>query len=149
MSDRADVVGAGSVIDVTTSDGERVLGLVVLTDPARNLALVHVPRAGPPMPFAGAEAPGSGRTVQVIELGSDGRPRVASAVLGDAAAGLEPARRLDLATGSEVPAAGAPVIRDDRAVGLVADAIGGSSRIVIRIDGLADLLASESLAALR
>jgi hypothetical protein len=145
----ADVVGTGPVNDVTTNDGESMLGLVVLTDPARNLALVHVPRAGRPTRFAGGEAPGRGRTVQVIELGSDGRPRVASAVLGDAAAGLELARRLELETGGEAPAAGAPVFLDDRAVGLVADAIGGPSRYAIPIDGLAELLASQSPAALR
>jgi hypothetical protein len=145
----ADVVGTGPVIDVTTNAGESMLGLVVLTDPARNLALVHVPRAGQPTPFAGGEAPGPGRTVQVIELGSDGRPRVASAVLGDAAAGLEPARRLELETGGGAPAAGAPVFLGDRAVGLVAEAFGGPSRNAIPIDGLAELLASESLAALR
>ena len=43
----ADLVGTASMVDVTTSDGEKVLGLVVYTDPVRNLAVVHVPRSGP------------------------------------------------------------------------------------------------------
>jgi hypothetical protein len=71
----ADVVGTASVIDVTTSDGEAVLGLVVLTDPIRNLAVVHVPRAGQPMPVAEA-AMGPSRRVQVIDLARDGRARI-------------------------------------------------------------------------
>ncbi|MGH6900440.1 MAG: hypothetical protein ACREJ5_28480, partial [Geminicoccaceae bacterium] len=64
----ADVVGAASVVDVTTGEGEEVLGLVVLTDPLRNLAVVHVPRAGPATALADEPALGPGRTVQVVEL---------------------------------------------------------------------------------
>jgi hypothetical protein len=43
----ADLAGAASVIDVIASDGEKMLGLVVHTDPARNLAVVHVAAAPP------------------------------------------------------------------------------------------------------
>jgi hypothetical protein len=47
----AGLVGTASMVDVTTSDGEKVLGLVVYTDPTRDLAVVHVPRSGrPPSP---------------------------------------------------------------------------------------------------
>lgn len=80
----ADVVGTASVLDVTTSGGEEVLGLVVLRDPSRNLAVVHVPRAGPAAPFAAVPAFGPGERMQVIELTADGRARTIPAALGAA-----------------------------------------------------------------
>ena len=69
----ADVVGTGSVIDVKASDGSVMLGLVALVDPTSNLAVVHVPRAGPPLPFAATVADAAGPGAEVIELGGDGR----------------------------------------------------------------------------
>jgi hypothetical protein len=149
-----DVVGTASVVDVTTSDGEQVLGLVVLTDPIRNLALVHVPRAGQPAPLADAPALGPGQAVQVIELASDGRARVVPAVLqaslpGAASGGAGLGAHLELADGAGRAATGAPVFRDDGAIGLIADQSGGPGRNVVRAQELEDLLESESLAALR
>ena len=43
---------------------------------------------------------------------------------------------------------GAPVFVNDRAVGLVADQDGGSRRSLMPVDDLAEMLASEPLAAL-
>jgi len=146
----ADVVGAASVLDVTTSGGEEVLGLVVLRDPIRNLAVVHVPRAGPITPFADVPALGAGRTVQVVELAGDGRARVIPAGLGtpplaDAGTG---AAHLELQAGGERTVAGAPVFAGEGAIGLVAPSSGGAGSI-IGIAEVAELLQSEALAALR
>jgi Trypsin-like peptidase domain len=41
------LVGATSVVDVTTADGATVPALVAAVDPARDLALLQVPRPGP------------------------------------------------------------------------------------------------------
>jgi S1-C subfamily serine protease len=147
----ADVVGAASVLDVTTSGGEEVLGLVVLRDPIRNLAVVHVPRAGPVTPFADVPALGPGRTVQVVELAADGRARMIPAGLGSpplSDAGMR-AAQLELEAAGARPVAGAPVFSDDGAVGLVARSSGGSTGSVIGIAEVAELLESEALAALR
>ena len=42
------LVGATSVVDVTTADGATVPALVAAVDPAQDLALLQVPRPGPP-----------------------------------------------------------------------------------------------------
>jgi hypothetical protein len=138
----ADVIGSASVVDVTTSDGKEVLGLVVLADPTRNLAAVYVPRAGPVAPFADARA--LGRMLEVVELAGDGRARVLSAGLEAAAGHLAPTARLELQDGGADAVAGAPVFLEDRAIGLV-----GTARNLIGIDAVADLLESEALAALQ
>ena len=147
----ADVVGAASVLDVTTSGGEELLGLVVLRDPIRNLAVVHVPRAGPITPLADAPALGPGQMAQVVELTGDGRARVIRAGLGapplaDAGSG---AARLELLAGEERAVAGAPVFSDVGAIGLVAPSSGGAAGSIIGIAEVAELLQSEALAALR
>ena len=136
----ADVIGSASVVDVTTSDGKEVLGLVVLADPTRNLAAVYVPRAGPAAPFA--DAPALGRMVQVVELAGDGRSRVISAGLEAAPGHVAPTAGLELQDGADA-VAGAPVFLEDRAIGLL-----GPTRNLIGIDDVADLLESEALAAL-
>jgi hypothetical protein len=146
-----DVVGTASVIDVTTSDGAQVLGLVVLTDPSRNLAVIHVPRAGQPAPLVDPLGSAPSRAVQVVELASEGRARVIPAVLqasspGDARGGA--GAHLELANGG-VPAAGAPVFGDDGAIGLLADQSGEPGRNVVGSRELQDLLESEALAGLR
>jgi hypothetical protein len=150
----ADVVGTASVVDVTTSDGQELLGLVVLTDPARNLAVVHVPRAGPATPFAEVPALAPGGGAQVVELAGDGRARVIPTAIeaappagdprGDGAMGP----RLQLEDGGEGAVVGAPIFLGDRAVGLVADPSRGPTGGVIAIDEVAALLESEALAAL-
>jgi hypothetical protein len=76
-----ELVGSASMVEVTTSDGEEVLGLVVHVDPARNLALVHVPRSGRSAPVAAAPAVGPGHTIELVELVGGGRARVLRAVL--------------------------------------------------------------------
>jgi hypothetical protein len=150
----ADVVGTASVVDVTTSDGQELLGLVVLTDPTRNLAVVHVPRAGPATPFAETPEFAPGQATQVVELAGDGRARVIPAALEAAPPAGDPsghgamAPRLQLEDRGEGAVVGAPIFLGDRAVGLVADPSGGPTGSVIAIDEVAELLESEALAAL-
>jgi Trypsin-like peptidase domain len=53
-----ELVGAVSVVDVTTADGATVPALVAAVDPVRNLALLQVPRPGPVIAlYRGALAP--------------------------------------------------------------------------------------------
>ena len=149
-----DVVGTASVIDVTTSDGAQVLGLVVLTDPISNLAVIHVPRAGQPAPLADPAASAPSRAVQVVELASEGRARVIPAVLQASPPGVGPGgaalgAHLELADGGGRAAPGAPVFGDEGAIGLITDQSGGPGRNVVGARELQDLLASEALAALR
>ena len=63
------------MIDITTSDGEKVLGLVVHTDPVRSLAVVHVPAGGPAGPARPRPALAPGQTVEVLELVGQDRAR--------------------------------------------------------------------------
>jgi hypothetical protein len=146
----ADLAGAASVLDVTTSGGAEVLGLVVLRDPARNLALVHVHRAGPAAPFADPQALVTGRTAQVVELAADGRARVIPAALAPppADAGIG-AIRLELQAAGAPPAAGAPVFVGDAAIGVAVPSSGDTGGSVIGIAEVAELLESDALAVLR
>jgi hypothetical protein len=148
----ADLVGAASVIDVTTSDGEKVLGLVVHTDPLRNLAVVHVPRTGRPAPLFDRPLLAPADAVDVLELLGGDRARLTLATLqppaaaGDATGG---AGRFELDLAGAPAAMGAPVFLNERAVGLIADQAGGRRRSIVQVDALAELLQSEALAALR
>ena len=146
-----DLVGRTSVIDVTTSDGETVLGLVVHTDPDRNLAVVHVPRAGRPAPFFDESPLGSGRTVDVLELIGQGQARLTRATLqaGNRMTSGAPALHLDLDAADAATSTGAPVFLNDRAIAVVAARENGPQRNVIPIEALDELLESETLAALR
>ena len=83
----ADLVGTASMVDVTTSDGEKVLGLVVHTDPARNLAVMHVPRTGRPAVLSQRLALAPGQPVDVLELLGHDRARMTIATLQPTAAG--------------------------------------------------------------
>jgi hypothetical protein len=147
-----DVVGTASVIDVTTSDGAQVLGLVVLTDSSSNLAVIHVPRAGQPAPLTDDPALAPNEAVQVIDRASDGRARVIPAVLQarsqDVAPGAAGAQ-LELADRAGRAAPGAPVFGDDGAIGLLADQSGELGRNFVGAQQLRNLLESEALAGLR
>ena len=60
------LVGSISVVDVTTADGATVPALVAAVDPARDLALLQVPRPGPAVilddgPASAARLPDAGR----------------------------------------------------------------------------------------
>ena len=146
----ADLVGTASVIDITTSDGEKVLGLVVHTDPVRNLAVVHVPRSGRPAALSRGTALTPGQTVDVLELLGHDRARMTIAPLRPAASGgTASAAQVELDLAGAPATAGAPVFVNERAVGLIADQDGGSRRSIMPIDDLAAILASEPLAALR
>lgn len=148
----AALVGTASVIAVTTGDGEEVLGLVVHTDPARNLALVHVPRTGRPAPLFDGAALAPADAVDVLELLSDDRARVTLARLQPAApAGDRTGNtdRSDLDLAGAPASLAAPVFLNERAVGLVAAQGGGSRHHLVPIDGLSTLLQSGVLAALR
>jgi hypothetical protein len=148
----ADLVGTASVVDVTTGDGEEVLGLVVHTDPARNLAVVHVPRTGQPAPLFDGAALAAARALDVLELLGDDRARVTLARLQPAAPGGDgtgSTDRYDLDLGGTPAAVGAPVFLNERAVGLLAAHGGGLRRHLVPIDWLPTLLESAALAALR
>jgi hypothetical protein len=145
-----DIVGRTSVIDVTTSDGEAVLGLVVHTDPDRGLAVVHVPRAGRPAPLLGAPAWGPAQTVDVLELMGHGEARLTRATLqaGNRTGSGAPELHLELDAADAATSTGAPVFLADRAIALVAAREGGAGREVVPIEALDALLESEPLAAL-
>jgi hypothetical protein len=147
----ADLVGTASMVDVTTSDGEKVLGLVVHTDPARNLAVMHVPRTGRPAVLSQRLALAPGQAVDVLELLGHDRARMTIAALQPAAAGGSAGgdEQLELDLAGAPATSGAPVFINDRAVGLIADQDGGSRRRIMPTDALAAILASEPLAALR
>jgi hypothetical protein len=145
-----DLVERTSVVDVTSSDGEAALGLVVHTDADRGLAVVHVPRAGRPALLSDAAVPGSGQTVEVLELMERGQARLSRAVLqrGNSTGVGVPALQLKLdsatATGT-----GAPVFLNGRAIALIGARKGGSEGNLIPVQALDGLLASDALAALR
>jgi hypothetical protein len=147
----ADRVGTASMVDVTTSDGEKVLGLVVHTDPARNLAVMHVPRTGRPAVLSQRLALAPGQAVDVLELLGHDRARMTIATLQPAAAGGSAGgdEQVELDLAGAPATSGAPVFVNDRAVGLIADQDGGSRRRIMPTDALAAILASEPLAALR
>jgi len=148
----AELVGAASVIDVTTGDGERVLGLVVHTDPLRNLAVVHVPRTGRPAPLFERSPLAPADTVDVLELLGGDRARLTLATLQPRAAagdGTGGTGRFELDLAGAPAAMGAPVFLNESAVALIADQAGGRRRSIVPVDALAELLQSEALAALR
>lgn len=134
----ADVVGSASVIDVTTGGGGGALGLVVHSDPIRNIALVHLPRAGLPAPLYGGGPVAPEQPVEILELGG-ARAVVTGAVLRGAQLMVE---------GDEGTTTGAPVFLDNRVIGVVAGQRGGGRYSLIRIDDLYSLLDPEALAAL-
>jgi S1-C subfamily serine protease len=145
-----DLVEHTSVIDVTTSDGEAALGLVVHTDAERGLAVVHVPRAGRPALLSDAPASGSGEMVEVLELVERGQARLSRAVLqrGNGAGGGVPALQLEL-DGAAATSTGAPVFLNDRAIALVGAREGAPEGNLVPVQALHELLESEALAALR
>jgi hypothetical protein len=142
----ADLVGSTSVIDVTTSQGESGLGLVVHTDAERNIALVHVPRVGRPALLSEAPGAWSGHTVDVLELIEPGQARLTRSVLegSNGAAVL----RLEPEAAAAATSMGAPVFLNDRAVALVARLEGAPEGNLVPIEALGALLESEALAAL-
>jgi hypothetical protein len=141
----ADLVGGTSVIDVTTSAGEAALGLVVHTDPERNIALVHVPRAGRPALLSDARA-SSGDMVDVLELIEPGQARLTRSILQGRTGA--PALRLDLDAADAATSAGAPVFLHHRAIALVAAREGVPEGNLVPIADLDAVLESEALAAL-
>jgi hypothetical protein len=141
----ADLVGSTSVIDVTTSEGEAALGLVVHTDPDRNIALVHVPRAGRPALLSDVPT-SSGHMVDVLELIEPGQARLTRSILQGSTGA--PALRLELDPAAAATSTGAPVFLNDRAVALVAAREGVPESNLVPIEALDALLESEALAAL-
>jgi hypothetical protein len=142
----ADLVGSASVIDVATSKGEAGLGLVVHVDPERNIAFVHVPRAGRPALRSDAARSWPGHAVDVLELTGPGQARMTRSILQDISGTT--ALRLELDPADAAVSIGAPVFLSDRAVALVAGREGAPGGNVISIDALDRLLESEALAAL-
>src|SRR5690606_30231159 len=140
--------GSSSVIDVTTPGGEAALGLVVHADPYRGLAVVHVPRAGPPVALADRAAAAAGQPVDVLEPIGQGQARLTRAVLRAGAGRAGDAPVLELSAGA-APAAGAPVFLGERVVALVAARAPGREQGVIPIEAVRELLQSDTLAALR
>jgi hypothetical protein len=68
----AKLVADTSVIDVASADGLRVLGLVARVDPARDLALVQVPRSGSPVDLYDGPPVEIGRLVDVVSASNGG-----------------------------------------------------------------------------
>ena len=107
----ADLVGSASMVDITTSDGEKVLGLVVHTDPARNLAVdarASVRPAGGPLPRNRADARANGRRARTARARSrayDHCPSAAGAVWRHARG----AEQVELDLAGAPATAGAPV----------------------------------------
>jgi hypothetical protein len=145
-----DLVERTSVVDVTSSNGEAALGLVVHTDTDRGLAVVHVPRAGRPALLSDAAASGSGQTVEVLELMERGQALLSRAVLqrGNSTGAGVPALQLEI-NGAAATGTGAPVFLNGRAIALVGAREGGSEGNLIPVQALNGLLASDALAALR
>jgi hypothetical protein len=143
-----DLVERTSGLDVTTSDGETGLGLVVHTDADRGLAVVHVPRAGRPALLSDA-ASGSGQMVEVLELIEPGQARLSRAVLqrGNSTGAGMPALQLQL-DGAAATATGAPVFLDGRAIALIVAREGAPEGSLIPVQALDELLESDALAAL-
>ncbi|MEM7022069.1 MAG: hypothetical protein AAF637_05685 [Pseudomonadota bacterium] len=65
------LVGATSVVDVTTADGVMVAALVAAVGPAEDLALVHMPRRGTALPLHQGQAP---RVGPIGPASQPGRP---------------------------------------------------------------------------
>jgi S1-C subfamily serine protease len=63
------LVGATAVVDVTTADGATVPALVAALDPARDLALLQVPRPGPAAKLYQGRAPPPVRPPGAIAAG--------------------------------------------------------------------------------
>ena len=148
----ADLVGTASVIDVTTSDGEAVLGLVLHTDPASNLAVVHVPRGGRPAPLLESAALAPADAVQVLELLDHDRARMTVGTLRPPAgprSGTGSVARFELDLAAAPATFGAPVFLNEQAIGLVAAQDGGSRHDFVQTDAVAALLESAALAGLR
>lgn len=144
-----DLVGHTSVIDVTTSEGEAVLGLVVHKDPRHGLAVVHVPRAGVPALLAGPPAPGPGWRVDVLEVIGRGQGRVTRAVRAAGDRVGSGALRIEGEAGEVAASAGAPVFLEDRVVAVVGAGGAGAERGLIPVAAVSELLRSDTLAALR
>ena len=66
------LVDRTSVVDVTTHDGARVLGLVARSDPIRGLALVQVSRPGRPVAFYDGPPLEPGQLVEAIAFAGSG-----------------------------------------------------------------------------
>ncbi|HEX6144495.1 MAG TPA: trypsin-like peptidase domain-containing protein [Geminicoccaceae bacterium] len=60
------VVGEAGMVDVTAVDGTSVPGMVVAADVGRDLVLIHVPRAGPPVRLYGGPMLRPGQEVEAI-----------------------------------------------------------------------------------
>jgi hypothetical protein len=119
---------------------------VVHVDPERNIAFVHVPRAGRPALRSDAARSWPGHAVDVLELTGPGQARLTRSILQDSSGTT--ALRLELDPADAAASIGAPVFLSDRAVALVAGREGAPGGNVISIDALDRLLESEALAAL-
>ncbi|HSA80508.1 MAG TPA: trypsin-like peptidase domain-containing protein [Geminicoccaceae bacterium] len=115
----AQLVDRTSVVDVVTSDGARVLGLVARTDPLRGLALVQVARAGPPVTFYDGPPLVPGRPLEAIALAAGG----AATVMPGQWRGTDPAfagRAYIDTSAAPAQAQATPWFLGDRVIALVA-----------------------------
>ena len=81
----AALVGHATVVDVTSADGVRVLGLVARTDPPRNLSLVQVGRPGAPVLVHDGAPVAAGRAIEGIIPSGSGLATTAGRYLGPGA----------------------------------------------------------------
>ena len=130
----SDLVEGRGLVDVGTIDGRSVMGLVARVDRSRGLALVQVPRSGPPVALfdgpaadrATAAARGDRRFDRAVSM----RPAAFGRVDSPAgpSTGTYGRRRIE----------GHPVFRDDDLVGLTSAAGGG-----VDIDAIRAFLADQ------
>jgi hypothetical protein len=133
----AALVAGSVVVEVTTADRTRVLGLVARADQARNLALVQVARPGPPVALADGPPVEGGGPVEGIALAegagvlmTPGRyrgPATAHATSGATSLG----RAQVEVQAPPVQPDGLPWFRGDRMIAIGAGGPGGSGRSLL------------------
>ncbi len=154
----ARLVEGSSVVDVTTIDGRRVLGLVARTDPARDLALIHLSTSGPPVVLYEDAAIGTRQRVEAIGLamafGADVTPAILKRVRVRPSAtgsGLARVRYAEI-KGAQESAPGTPVFLADQVIGIITDepdATRPGGRLAVHASEIAAFLQSPADAALR
>lgn len=154
----AQLVDRTSVVDLASVGGGSVLGLVARVDPARDLALVQIARAGPSVAFYDGPAIEAGRPVEAIAVADSGVTLTPGHYQGTNAppAPTYPTfaatAHIDAPAAPE-PAAGMPWFLGDRVIGVVASGPGDQpdgSLVIVRSSEILDFLygAGGALAAL-
>ena len=134
------------VVDVTTFEGALVPGLVARTDPARDLALVQVPKPGAPVILGEDRAAGAGRHVVALGQRRGLAPSLTPARLAsdDRGGGGGPAPRTWLVETDEAApelAVGSPLFLGEQVIGMTIGLAGaGGPRLALPASALLDFL---------